>query len=153
MTNTELKGRIDTLWSETKIGKISRDNRLEAIDNLIESYFKTSGEPIKGGALVRLATLCLYEEISNSHPDKMMREEYPIMSDNQYRRKTEGRHVGRGGLTGKLRPLTREVPLSLAANIAADGREYNYPSRREVDVQEAIDIECYRYNHIGSIAN
>ncbi|SDZ51150.1 hypothetical protein SAMN05421736_11574 [Evansella caseinilytica] len=143
MTNAELKAKIDNLWKETKAGKLPRDRRLKAIEGLTETYFQTSGRMPDGGALVRLTTLCLYEEITNPHPDKMTREEYPIMSDNQYRRKTEGRHVGRVGLTGKLKPLTREVPLSLAANIATDGREYGYPSRREIDVQEAIDMEFY----------
>ncbi|MED4111216.1 hypothetical protein P4636_19390 [Halalkalibacterium halodurans] len=143
MKNIELKTKIDKLWRETKARKLPRHHRLKAIEDLTETYFKTSGQMPSGGALVRLTTLCLYEEISNAHPDKMTREEYPIMSDNQYRRKTEGRHVRRGGTNGKLKPLTREVPLSLAVNMATDGREYRYPSRRERDVQEAMDIEFY----------
>ncbi|EPC8408886.1 hypothetical protein ACR3AM_003156 [Bacillus thuringiensis] len=39
------------------------------------------GERPEPKQLERLADLLLYKELHDAHPDKMSREEYPIMSD------------------------------------------------------------------------
>lgn len=139
--NEELAQYIDELFTQDKADKLSRQCRLQASDSLIESYVKHTGLRPPSAQLGRLATLILRDELADPHPDKMSREDSPILSGNQYRRRTEGKHVNRRNSDGTLRPLTREVPFSLATNIGIDGKDYSYPNRRIVDVQEQMDIE------------
>ena len=65
------------------------------------------GELPEPKQLERLADLLLYEELSNTHPDKMAREEYPIMSEHQLSR----RHSG-------------EVSMKVAEEYGSDRRNY-----------------------------
>jgi hypothetical protein len=66
-----------------------RTKRIAIIDELIESYIAATGQRPDSVQLDRLATLCLREELTDRHPDKMSREEFPIMSDDQLARREE----------------------------------------------------------------
>lgn len=143
MNTSEFNERIDELWTQTKADNLPREARFKAIEALTDEYVKVTGKRPEPAQLDRLATLCLYEEVTDSRTNKMQAEERPIMSDNQYRRKTEGKHEKRTDKFGNLRPLNREVPLELAANVGTDGRDYRYPNRRMLDVQETMDKELY----------
>ncbi|ARO65497.1 Uncharacterized protein B5E39_3162 [Bacillus cereus] len=74
--------------------------------------------------LERLADLLLFEDLSNTHPDKMTREEYPIMSDHQLSR----RHSG-------------EVSMKVAEEYGVDRRNYKPPIRRKRTRKETWQID------------
>jgi len=150
MTAQEFAEKINDIWTKTKTGKLrDRQVRFAVIERLIDDYIAKSGKRPEPEQLDRLATLCLYEEITDSYPDKMTRDEFPIMSDTQYARKTTGRHVRRQDSNGNYKPLKREVPLNLAKYIGADGKNYNRPKRRKLDVLEEMDIEFHRNRRDG----
>ncbi|WP_270574507.1 hypothetical protein, partial [Bacillus glycinifermentans] len=65
-------------------------------------------------ALERMANLIIYEELSDPHPDKMTREEYPIMSETQREER-----------------IKSEASEKLAEEYGADGRNYKVPTRRK----------------------
>ncbi|AJH82075.1 hypothetical protein P5775_21100 [Bacillus cereus] len=82
------------------------------------------GELPEPKQLERLADLLLYEELSNTHPDKMAREEYPIMSEHQLSR----RHSG-------------EVSMKVAEEYGSDRRNYKPPVRRKRTRKETWKID------------
>lgn len=112
MTNEELNARINELWTATKRGDLPRQARFAAIEQLTEEYIEATDRRPDPAMLDRLATLCLYEEITDPHPDKMARDEYPIMSDTQ----EEERHDD-------------EVSIKWAESVATDGRDYAKQTR------------------------
>ena len=81
--NEELAQYIDGLFSQDKAEKLSRQCRLQASDSLVESYVKHTGERPPSAQLGRLATLILRDELADPHPDKMSREEIPVLSESQ----------------------------------------------------------------------
>lgn len=89
MNETQFNDKINDLWTQTKAGKLPREERFKAIEALTEEYFAVRGKMPSASALDRLSTLCLYEEITDTHPDKMTRGEYPIMSDTQADRRDD----------------------------------------------------------------
>lgn len=60
-----------------------RGERMAAVEALTDSYIDANGERPDVDALERLTNLILREELTDMHPDKMTREEYPIMSVHQ----------------------------------------------------------------------
>jgi hypothetical protein len=131
---TELHKEISRLQRATKNGKLPRELRLVKIGQLTEDYFAKTGEMPDAKTLQRLEDLCIYEELSDSRPDKMTLEEYPIMSDYQLARRQHGMH--RKKAKEEDLPVRMEVPLSWAANYGNDGKNYSYPYRRERDDHE-----------------
>ncbi|MDQ0270747.1 hypothetical protein [Cytobacillus purgationiresistens] len=83
MNNEQFNDKINELWAQTKAGNLPRPSRFEAIEALTEEYFAARGKMPEAGALDRLATLCLYEELSDDTPWKSRSNEYPINSDRQ----------------------------------------------------------------------
>ncbi|MEH7521702.1 hypothetical protein V7149_00245 [Bacillus sp. JJ1503] len=112
MTSNEFNSKIDELWSQTKAGNLPREERFAAIEALTVEYVSATGKRPDPAQLDRLATLCLYEELTDPHPDKMARDEYPIMSDSQ----EEERHKD-------------EVSLTWAESVGTDGRDYAKQTR------------------------
>ncbi|PAE09693.1 hypothetical protein CHI02_23875, partial [Niallia circulans] len=90
MNNEQLNAQIDALWAHTKAGNLPRGARFEAIERLTEEYVAANGKRPPAHILDRLATLCLYEEMTDKRKNKMQAEESPVMSGNQYRRRKEG---------------------------------------------------------------
>lgn len=142
-TNQDAHNDITAQFKLFKRTKTDRDTRIAFSDQLVERYFRINDKIPPTSVLERLATLILQDELADRDVDKMSKTKYPILSENQYRRRTEGRHKRRLTADGKLRPLEREVPFSLAYNIASDGKDYSYPKRRNIDVIEQLDIEHY----------
>lgn len=107
MNNDEFNAKINDLWAKTKAGKLPREQRFAAIERLIDDYIAANGKRPDSRQLDRLATLCLYEEMTDSHPDKMTREETPVMSGTQYKRRRKDEswrdevEVGPAHATGK----------------------------------------------------
>lgn len=142
MTNEELNERINELWAQTKAGKLPRQARFAAIEQLTEEYIAANGRRPDPAMLDRLATLCLYEEVTDHHPDKMTRDEYPIMSDTQ----EEERHSDE-----VLTEFTDEDDdtndnhARVNAYLAADGRSYRKPIRITRSIGELIKMDYAKH--------
>ena len=65
----------------------SSDERVTKSDALCESCFDQVGVYPPPNVLTRLAWYIVFDEMTDMHPDKMTREEYPIMSEPQRRRR------------------------------------------------------------------
>jgi hypothetical protein len=114
MNFEQFNARINDLWTQTKAGKLPRADRFAAIERLTDEYIAVTGRRPDPAQLDRLATLCLYEEVSDSTPWKTRNTEYPVHSDRQ-REEIEKHEVG-------------EKPIKYLAN---DGRKREKPTRRK----------------------
>ncbi len=65
--------------------------RVSKAEELTEAYYAQLGLQPAESVLSRLAWYLVFDDMTDSHPDKMTREEYPIMSEHQsgVRRKRE----------------------------------------------------------------
>ncbi len=113
--NEELAQYIDGLFAQDKADKLSRQCRLQASDSLIESYVKHTGSRPPSAQLGRLATLILRDELADPHPDKMTREEYPIMSYSQRDEREKD-----------------EVSFKWSRDVGVDGRDYKLQTRENL---------------------
>jgi hypothetical protein len=109
----QLHEDITNLQAETRRGELPRELRMVKIEQLTEEYFANTGEMPDSVALERLANLCLHEELTDPHPDKVTRTEYPFLSEHQF----EERHKS-------------EASFKLAEERGVDGRDYKPPVRR-----------------------
>lgn len=139
--NEELAQYIDELFLKDKSDKLPRQERLDSSDRLIEAYVLRTGKRPPSAQLGRLATLILRDELADPHPDKMTREEYPILSDEQHARRTEGRHIRRTNKDGKPLPNKTEIPLQAAYDYGEDGKNYRQPLRRRLSTDEALHVD------------
>ncbi|MEC0479000.1 hypothetical protein ACG2QI_00220 [Bacillus sp. GM2] len=114
MDKALLHEMITELQQRTKAGELDRIQRIEEITALADAYFDAVGEHPDSIALARMANLVIYEELTNPHPDKMAREEYPIMSETQREER-----------------IKSEASEKLAEECGADGRNYKVPTRRK----------------------
>ena len=92
-------------YKDTKIrmGKGVPDNeRLDNAEAITEHYYKAYGRRAPRAILSRLATYLLLDTLTDTHPDKMARDEYPVMSYSQ-----AGRYFARNG-TLAPEPYTQE---------------------------------------------
>ncbi|MGG0150723.1 hypothetical protein [Bacillus mycoides] len=122
---------ITTLRKSDSSAISNREVRAKEIKSLTDAYVGTVGERPELKQLERLADLLLYEELSDTHPDKMTLAEYPIMSDHQLSR----RHSG-------------EVSMKVAEEYGVDRRNYKPPVRRRRTRKETwrIDMEAKSRN-------
>ncbi|WP_088322547.1 hypothetical protein [Bacillus cereus] len=125
---TQFETYVNTLiisLRESNSSAISnRDVRAKEIKLLTDAYVEAVGERSEPRQLERLADLMLYEKLHDTHPDKMTREEYPIMSDHQLSR----RHSG-------------EVSMKVAEEYGVDRRCYKPPVRRKRTRKEMWQID------------
>lgn len=125
---TQFETYVSTLITslrESDFSAISnRDVRAKEIKSLTDAYMGTVGERPEPKQLEKLADLLLYEELSDTHSDKMAREEYPIMSEHQLSR----RHSG-------------EVSMKVAEEYGSDRRNYKPPVRRKRTRKETWRID------------
>jgi hypothetical protein len=109
-----LHEEITKIQTATKRGELPRELRLVKIEQLTEDYYAKTGEMPDVNQLERLSDLCLYEELTDSNPDKMTANGYPFMSEYQFDRRD-----------------SRESSVGEAIdNSAADGRKHYKPTRR-----------------------
>lgn len=114
MDKALLHEMITELYQRTKAGELDRIERIKEINALVEAYHDSVGKSPDSAALERMANLIIYEELSDPHPDKMAREEYPIMSETQREER-----------------IKSEASEKLAEEYGADGRNYKVPTRRK----------------------
>lgn len=80
----DITALFDAYYSAKKEGaSIAQIKRNEGANALVEQYVELNGERPPASVLSRLATYLLLDNLTDSHPDKMSREEYPIMSYGQ----------------------------------------------------------------------
>ena len=80
--------------------------RKAAIQVLTDEYIRQTGEVPDGVQLNLLANWLLYEDITDPHPDKVTREDYPIMNKGQLRTRHRRERVDE-------HMETRQYPASL----------------------------------------
>src|SRR5690606_6905510 len=80
-----------------------RTERIRAIDALIDEYVDAIGSAPDPVQLERLSNYILREELYDTYPDKVSRDEYPILSERQLARRMSG-----------------EAPLKLAEEVATE---------------------------------
>ncbi|PGO61802.1 hypothetical protein CN980_29165 [Bacillus cereus] len=115
---------ITTLRESDSSAISNRDVRAEEIKSLTDAYVEVVGERPEPKQLERLTDLMLYEELSDTHPDKVALAEYPIMSETQLAR----RHSG-------------EVSMKVAEEYGVDRRNYKPPVRRKRTRKETWQID------------
>lgn len=77
----DISALFDAYYDAKKAGdSIPPNKRIESADAIVEQYVKANGKRPPASVLSRLATYILLDTLTDSHPDKMSREEYPIMS-------------------------------------------------------------------------
>ena len=86
--------------------------RVSKANEVTESYFNHTGEPMDAESFEILADMILMDELLDTHPDKMTRKEYPIMSDSQQ----EERYSG-------------EVDFEWASNVGTNYVDYTIGTR------------------------
>jgi hypothetical protein len=123
MNHVNFNDIIDGLKRRTKAGELPREVRIAEIDRVTEEWFAKTGDMPDAKQIERLADLILHEELTDTHPDKMTTAEYPFMSEEQYARRTEGRHV-------KKKNNRKEVGFSASHTVGTDGRNHAKPLRR-----------------------
>lgn len=127
MNITELRECVEMLEEMASI--TTRKKRVAEVERLTDEYIAASGRVPDGALLERMTNVILHEELTDNDKDKMQKYEYPILSDSMYQRRTEGR---RGKSKRKDKLVLREVPLSHARNLGADGKNYTVPNRKYV---------------------
>lgn len=105
---------ITKLQTETRRGELPRELRMVKIEALTEEYFAKTGKMPDEVALERLADLCLHEELSDTHPDKVTRTEYPFFSETQFEERYKS-----------------ETSFVFAEEHGVDGRDHKPPVRRK----------------------
>jgi phage gp36-like protein len=149
MNNDNFNDLINDLWSQTKsafsaakdsefaceLASLAyRPTRFKAIEALLDSYISAREERPDSTCLDRLATLCLYEEVTDPSRMKMRDNEFPIMSDEQQARRREGLHSRSSTVSG-------EVPLGAADSTGVDGKSYGIPTKRVRNKRENTFVD------------
>jgi hypothetical protein len=91
-----------------------RNQRIDLIRRLTEDYAAANDKYPDGALLERLADAVLNEELSDPHPDKVTREEYPFFSEHQLE------------VRAAREPVTESMPTH-----GVDGRDHRLPKRRK----------------------
>ncbi|MEC0370029.1 hypothetical protein [Paenibacillus chibensis] len=96
-----------------------RTERMAAVKALTDRYIDAHGTTPDAAQLERLTDYILREELTDSRPDKMTLEEYPIMSERQEERRRDN-----------------EYSLDLAESYDLDGVNRAKPERRHRTARE-----------------
>lgn len=120
----EFRDEVSAIISATRAGRLPRSERMQAIDALIAAYVDGTGERPDDVEIARLTDAILHEELTDRHPDKITRNEYPFMSDWQLDLRRD-----------------REYSVDLAENHGIDGKDYREPTRRRRTAKEERFVE------------
>ncbi|EMT54736.1 hypothetical protein I532_03990 [Brevibacillus borstelensis AK1] len=115
---------VSELTASNRANPIPRSERMALIEALTDEYVASTGERPDVAELERLADAVLYEELTDSHPDKVTRTEYPIMSEQQLARRQNA-----------------SAPLHAAHYEGTDGRNYRVPTRRKRSNYENVFVD------------
>ncbi len=123
MDKTILDETITEMYARTKAGKMSRQERIEAITALSDAYFDSTGDHPEPAALERMANLVLYEELSDTNKNKM-KAEYPFMSERMEKTRRSG-----------------ETSEKMAEEYDRFGKNQSKPVRRHLSTYEGIQVD------------
>lgn len=114
--------------------------RVSKADKLCEDYYVQVGAKPSSGALSRLAWYVIFDDMTDSHPDKVSRTEYPIMSGWQKELRNE-RFVKIEKLTqGKEDAGIVRIPLDLSLQEALGGAGLTKRQREAVELVFLMDM-------------
>lgn len=85
----EMERSVSFLVGLSEGVSIEIESRIEACNALIDAYVNQTGTVPEPNQIQMLANWLLLEELTNTHPDKVTREEYPIMNKRQLRKRYE----------------------------------------------------------------
>lgn len=108
---------FDDYYKANPSDKPSIEDRNRNSNDLIEDYFNEYEATPPDSVLSRLATYILLDTLTDSHPDKMSREEYPIMSYGQ-----TGRYFARNGKLKDV-PYDHEEVIGYLSRLKDDGED------------------------------
>ncbi|WP_449600319.1 hypothetical protein [Paenibacillus sp. Marseille-Q9583] len=91
-----------------------RTERMAAVNALTDAYFDSVDKHPDAAELERLTDYILREELSDRHPDKVTRDEYPFFSVWQLELRRD-----------------RETSLNAAEHVGTDGKDYRIPAKRQ----------------------
>ena len=86
---TQAHEYIDELIDEAYRQRPGPQERVQKASALCEAHYEQIGRYPDSSVLNRLAWYIVIDDMIDRHPDKMTREEYPIMSDDQLERRDE----------------------------------------------------------------
>lgn len=112
LTNQDAHNEVSTQFRRFKRERTSRKCRMDFAQELTDDYLYLHGKIPPVSVLDRLATLILQDELADKHPDKMTRNEYPLLSEDQQRVRYDG-----------------ERSLKAAQDVAVDGVDYRVRTR------------------------
>lgn len=124
MNHANFNDIIDDIRRRTKAGKLPREARIAEIDRATDRWFARTGKMPDAKQLEALADLVLYEELTDPHPDKVTRNEYPFFSDSQF----DERHRA-------------EASFKLAEEHGVDGRNHKPPIKRRRSKREDYIVD------------
>jgi hypothetical protein len=104
---------IDDLKRRTKAGELPRETRILEVERITEWWYRETGAMPDDKQLERLADLLLHEELTDTHPDKVTKTEYPFFSDSQFDERYRA-----------------EASFKLAEEQGVDGRNHKPPVKR-----------------------
>jgi hypothetical protein len=123
----DYKSEFIVAVNELIAGKIAdRQERMKRIEALINAYVSGIGETPNAKQLERLTDYTLMEELTDRHPDKVSREEYPFMSDWQLDLRRDN-----------------ECGLKITEDTGTDGMNYKPPTRRKRTSSENESVDKF----------
>ena len=136
---------FDEYYREGDGEKPSPSLRIERSNSIIEEYIDKHDKTPPSAILSRLATYVLLDTLSDSHPDKMSLEEYPIMSYGQ-----TGRYFARNG-TLAPEPYTQDSVMGRKSSAKEWGSDNSdallfADDPMLMDVIESADLEALLVN-------
>ncbi|MCY9760405.1 hypothetical protein M5X06_12830 [Paenibacillus alvei] len=101
-----------------------RDERMTAVQALIDEYVASIGERPDGAIIEQLTDYILFEELEGDMRTDKINDEYPILSERQMARRFE-----------------RECGLEIAENLDTEGRNRATPIRRRRTTKESRFVD------------
>jgi hypothetical protein len=158
---SEFQRKANDIIERTRKGLLPREERMEEIEKITSEYAIKHAEakmaaiekekraakregrkpkelpfnPLDSKLLDALADAILHEELTDPHPDKITRNEYPIMSEFQLARRKEGVHAAKGKFP------KGEIPLNAVSLLATDGKTYRKPKRAKRTDKEYMQMD------------
>lgn len=135
-TNQDAHNDITEQFTLFKHTQTDRRSRIDFSNRLTERYLAVNDKIPPVAVLDRLATLILQDELADKHPDKMARNEFPLISETQLdlRHKQEvitdfntDDDDNTGGRSNRINVY-----------LASDGKSYRLPIRRTRNIGELI---------------